>query len=75
MKAFRIILLIIFLLADIYCLYATIGHLIIGIKTPNLIGDTVTQFGGMYIMAGTFLVATLVCSAIVIYLAKKIKNK
>ena len=74
MKAFKIIHLIIFSLVDIYCLYATIGHLILAIQTPNLIGETTTQFGGMYIMSGTFLVATLVCTAIVIFLAKNLKK-
>ena len=74
MKAFKIILLIIFSLIDIYCLYATIGHFVIGYNTPNLIGDTITQFAGMYILAGTFLVATLVCTAIVIFIAKRLKK-
>ncbi|MGN0961345.1 MAG: hypothetical protein ACI4PF_04010 [Christensenellales bacterium] len=75
MKAFRITMLVLLSLIDAYCLYATIGYLIIGIQTPKIIGNTTTVFTGMFIMSGMFLLFTLIATTLIIIIAIKLRKK
>ena len=74
MKKFKIILLVILSLATLYTLYSTIGYLILGIKTPYLVGATTTHFTGMFIMSATFGVVTILLVTSIIFVAKWLKK-
>lgn len=74
MKVFRIIMLSVLGLVDAYSLYAVVGYIILGIQTPKLVGNTTTVFTGMYIMAMTFFLIALVCTTLIIVIAKKLKK-
>ena len=67
MKALKIVIFSALNLANLYCLYATIGYLILGINTPKILGDTPTAFMGMYIMSMTFGAIFLVLTALIIW--------
>lgn len=76
MKLFKKILFGIFCVVDLYFLYSTIGYLVLGIQTPNILGDRPTTFTGMYIMSLTFFLLTIVLTTIlVVILVKYVKNK
>ena len=75
MKAFRITALIVFSLVCLYSVYATIGYLVLGIQTPNIVGNTTTHFTGMFIMSGVFFVATIISTILIIIIAKKLRKK
>lgn len=76
MKAFKITILVLLSLIDIYCIYSTIGYLFLGINTPKLIGESNTVFVGQYIMSIVFLFITLIISFLILLLAIKLrKNK
>ena len=75
MKAFKITLVAILSLLDIYLLYSAIGYLIIGIKTPIIIGNGNTVFMGMYIMAITFSVLFALLTTIIIIMSMKFFKK
>lgn len=74
MKAFRITALVVFSLVCLYSVYATIGYLVLGIQTPNIVGNTTTHFTGMFIMSGVFFVVTIICIVLIVILAKKIRK-
>lgn len=76
MKAFKITMLVLLSLIDIYTIYSTIGYFILGLNTPRLIGDSNTIFVGQYIMSIVFLFITLIISFLILLLAIKLrKNK
>lgn len=74
MKAFRITMLVLLSIIDTYCIYATIGYLILGIQTPKIIGNTTTTFTGMYIMATTFFLFTLIATLFIIIISIKLRK-
>lgn len=74
MKAFRIVMLVCLSVLDAYCLYATIGYLIIGIQTPKIIGNTSTIFMGMYIMSILYFCFALIATILIIVIARKLKR-
>lgn len=74
MKAFRITMLVLLSIIDTYCIYATIGYLILGIQTPKIIGNTTTTFTGMYIMATTFFFFTLIATLFIIIISIKLRK-
>lgn len=61
-------------IVDAYSLYAVVGYIILGTQTPKLVGNTTTVFTGMYIMAITFFLIALVCTILIIVIAKKLKK-
>ena len=75
MKAFRITALVIISMICAYCLYATIGYLILGIQTPDIFGETTTHFTGMFIMSGLFFVLSIICIVLITILIRKIKKR
>ena len=75
MKAFKITLVVILSLVDLYLLYSAIGYLILGIQTPKIIGSVNTVFMGMYIMSITFSVLFLVLTTIIIIMSIKFFKK
>ena len=74
MVRFKQILLIILSLATLYTLYSTIGYLVLGIKTPHLVGATTTNFTGMFIMSATFGIITILLVIGIILVAKWLKK-
>ena len=74
MQKFRIILLILFSLVDLYTIYATIGYFIIGYNCPRIEGTTRTVFAGNFILSATFLLATIVLTALITVIAVKLKR-
>ena len=74
MQKFRIILLSIFSLADLYTIYATIGYFIIGYNCPRINGATQTIFTGNYLMSVTFLLATIILTTLIIVISIKLKR-
>ena len=75
MKAFKIVLLILLSLLDVYCIYGTIGYIILGNQTPRIIGETTTNFCGMYIMSATFLAIAVVITIAIIIIAVRLAKK
>ena len=65
MKAFKIILISILSLIDLYILYSAIGYLIWGANTPKIVGVENTCFMGMYIMSITYFCIFVVTKIIV----------
>lgn len=74
MQKFRIVLLIVLSLADLYTIYATIGYFIIGYNCPRIDGTTRTVFAGNFILSATFLLATIVLTTLIIVIAVKLKR-
>lgn len=74
MRVFRIVLISLLSILDVYCIYATIGYLILGIQTPKIIGNITTFFMGMYIMSITFFVIAIICSILIFVIARKLKK-
>ena len=75
MKAFRIILISIFSLLFAYLLYSAVAYFIWAIKTPDIIGETTTEFGGMYLMSLFALAGAIISIIPIIIIAKKLRNK
>lgn len=75
MKAWKIVIVSILGLIDAYLLYSFIGYLVLGIRTPKIIGEPATTFMGMYIMSITFFVLFAVLSAVLIILCIKFFKK
>ena len=75
MPVYKKIILGILLLIDVYCLYATIGYLILGIQTPKILGGVGTTFMGMYIMSITFGVLMLITTLLIVFLWIRFKKK
>ena len=74
MKPFRITMLVILSLIDIYCIYSMIGQLIIAIKTPKLIGESTTVLVGSYIISLGFIFATLIVTFLILLIAIRLKK-
>jgi len=74
MVKFKKIMLVLLSLATIYTLYSTIGYLVLGIKTPHLVGATTTNFTGMFIMSATFGGITLLLVAGIIFFSLWLKK-
>ena len=74
MQKFRIILLILFSLIDLYTIYATIGYFIIGYNCPRIDGTNITVFAVNFILSATFLLATIVLTTLIIVIAIKLKR-
>lgn len=75
MKAFKITLVTILSLVDLYLLYSTIGYLVIGIQTPKIVGSVNTVFMGMYILSITFAVLFLLLTTIIVIMTIKFFRK
>lgn len=71
MKAFKITLVSILSLIDLYILYSAIGYLIWGVKTPKIAGVENTCFMGMYIMSITYFCIFVVLTSVLIFLTIK----
>lgn len=69
MKTFRIVLLSVLGILDAYFLYATIGYLVLGIKTPKILGGIQTNFMGMYMMSMTFFALFVVATGVIVFIA------
>ena len=74
MQKFRIVLLSILSLANLYTIYATIGYFIIGYNCPRIDGASRTIFAGNFILSATFLLATIVITTFIIIIAIKLKR-
>ena len=66
MRIFRRIVFWLFAVVDLYAIYATIGYLVLGLKTPRILGGHPTIFMGMYLMSMTFFLVALVLTLILI---------
>ncbi len=75
MKYAKIIILSILSIIDLYVLYSAIGYLVLGIKTPKIIGETNTTFTGMYIMSIVFTLIFLCLTGVIVFLAVKFYKK
>ena len=75
MKAFKITLVTISSLIDVYILYSAIGYLIWGVKTPKIIGVENTCFMGMYIMSITYFCIFVVLTSVLVFLSVKFFKK
>ena len=75
MKAFKITLVTILSLIDLYILYSAIGYLIWGAKTPKIIGVENTCFMGMYIMSITYFCIFVVLTSVLVFLSVKFFKK
>ncbi len=76
MKIAKKILFSLLCIADVYCIYATIGYLVLGLKTPRILGDKETVFVGMFLMSlGFAIVAILLTVLIIVTIIKHIKGK
>ena len=75
MLVYKKIILGVLLLIDTYCLYSTIGYLILGINTPKILGGVGTSFMGMYIMSITFGVIMLIITLLIVFLWIRFKKK
>ena len=71
MRIFRRILFWILAAIDLYCIYATIGYLVLGLNTPKILGGKPTIFMGMYLMSMTFFLVSLVLSLILAHVIYK----
>ena len=74
MAKFKVSLLVVISLATLYTLYSTIGYLVLGLKTPHLVGATTTNFTGMFIMSATFGGITILLIIGIILVAKWLKK-
>ena len=72
MRTFRIILLIILGLMDIYFAYATIGYIFQSFDYPLLVGESTSIFFGVYIMAIIFFLAFIITTIIYILVLRKL---
>ena len=75
MKIFKIVVISLLGLLDLYSLYAWIGYLVLGIQTPDIIGTPATTFMGMYLMSITFFAIWVVVSIVIIVLCMKFYRK
>lgn len=76
-KALKLTLLVVMSVCSALLLYATIGYLILAIKTPILYSlDGNTHFMGMYMMSATYFTGfVLFIVALTLYIKYVIKNK
>jgi len=75
MKAYRITVIILLSIIELYCGYATIGYLVEFCSYPHLAGETNSYFLGMLMMSGLFLLLLIPTTILlVIYIKKLIKN-
>ena len=72
MRTFRIIVLTILGLIDIYLAYSTIGYTVQIFEYPKLIGETSAHFYGFVIMALTFLVLFIITTIIYVVVLKRL---
>lgn len=72
MRTFRIILLIILGIMDIYFAYATIGYISQSFDYPLLVGESTSIFFGVYIMAIIFFLAFIITTIIYILVLRKL---
>lgn len=72
MKIFRISLLVILGILDVYFAYATIGYFCQSFDYPKIIGDTTARFCGVYIMMTTFLICFIITTIIYIIILRKL---
>ena len=76
MPVFKKIAFALLCLVDGYFLYATIGYLILGINTPDILGGVPTTFMGMYMMSITFFCLFVLTSIIITIISiRYFKNK
>jgi hypothetical protein len=75
MKAFKIILLSIFGVIDVYTIYSTIGYIILGGQSPRLVGDVTTVSMGMYMLAIVFGIVSIIISIAIILIACNLSKK
>ena len=75
MKAFKITLITILSLVDLFLLYSTIGYLVLGIKTPIIVGNYNTVFMGMYIMSMTFFALFVVLTIVIVIMSIRFLKK
>lgn len=75
MKIFKIISLVLISIVNCYCLYCTVGYLLLGINTPKLLGNSTTYFTGSYIMSIMYFVFTIILTIITIFIIKSLKRK
>ena len=71
----KIVLLVILSLVSLYTLYSAIGYLVLGLKTPYLLGNTTTHFTGMFIMSGSFFLGFVATIVAIIFVIKWLKKK
>jgi hypothetical protein len=72
MKTFRIILLIILGILDMYFAYATVGYIVKSFDYPKIVGEGNVIFCGLYIMSATFFVAFIITTIIYVSILKKL---
>lgn len=72
MKIFRIIMLIILGLMDMYFAYATIGYIVQSFDYPKIVGDSTAIFCGVYIMAVSFFIAFIITTIIYVIILRKL---
>ena len=72
MRTFRIILLTILGLVDIYLAYSTIGYIVEIFEYPKLVGDDSALFCGFVIMALIFFALFIITTIIYIVILKKL---
>ncbi len=72
MKTFRIIMLVILGILDLYLAYSVGGYLIQGLDYPKIVGETTARFCGMFIMSGTFFVLFVIVTIIYIIILKRL---
>lgn len=75
MKAFKITIVSILSLIDLYILYSAIGYLIWGAKTPKIVGVENTCFMGMYIMSITYFCIFVILTSVLVFLSIKFFKK
>ena len=75
MSLYKKIILIILLILDAYLLYSTIGYLVLGIKTPKILGGVPTTFMGMYMMSITFFCLFAILTTIIVFLWIRFRKK
>ena len=75
MQKFKIVILVLLSLISIYALYSAIGYLVLGLKTPYLLGETTTHFTGMFIMAISFFLGFIALLVTIIFVIKWLKKK
>ena len=73
-KKFLIILSVFMGVLDLYLLYSTIAHLVVAIKTPNIVGEYTTFFSGMFMVTTVFFVALIISTIVTIVFLNKLKK-
>jgi len=78
MSKSKIIFLVIFSLIDLFILAISIGYLVMGIQTPDVIGGRPVFFTGSYILfLAYFLIFVILTTILIVLLVKnkRAKNK